>query len=423
MKKKLEAELISIAHRILKIHNRQDIIQLQKEALNLYEKLSILRFYEENFEPKRPTIGKVELEQAIEAKPEITLEQTISIENVEEKSQTESKVNLPVKDLIENKDVIEINSQSNENAFETINKNNVDNSETTNSENQKAEQLEKSTFTEENNSDLEDVLVSYEELEANGLVENPSEPLSITVLEEIEDEIIIEKPKKEKKVKKTVTSITDEIIETEASISETTIEEITPVAEEVLEAKIPMDVPVQEPDLFNFTNDLFSGLDDTYSSATKNNNSIQSTFENLIGQTYQEPVFVKAEDLNNSIEEIKEEKTKKAKREKKSKDVIETSIVDDAFSTLKANTEGKSVSEMFNNSITLGLNDRIAFQMHLFNDSDKDLNRVVSQLNTMNNITEALNFINQMVKPDYNNWKGKEEFENRFMALVEKRFS
>jgi len=27
-----------------------------------------------------------------------------------------------------------------------------------------------------------------------------------------------------------------------------------------------------------------------------------------------------------------------------------------------------------------------------------------------------------MVKPDHNNWEGKEEYEERFMALIEKKF-
>jgi hypothetical protein len=32
-------------------------------------------------------------------------------------------------------------------------------------------------------------------------------------------------------------------------------------------------------------------------------------------------------------------------------------------------------------------------------------------------------FIDNMVKPDYNQWAGKEEYETRFLALIERRFS
>ena len=50
MKKRVSAELISIAHRILKLKNHSETLQLQQEAKNLYDQLTILRFYEENFE-------------------------------------------------------------------------------------------------------------------------------------------------------------------------------------------------------------------------------------------------------------------------------------------------------------------------------------------------------------------------------------
>ena len=36
---------------------------------------------------------------------------------------------------------------------------------------------------------------------------------------------------------------------------------------------------------------------------------------------------------------------------------------------------------------------------------------------------EAKAFVDDFVKPDYNNWEGAEEFETRFMEIVEKKFS
>jgi hypothetical protein len=83
----------------------------------------------------------------------------------------------------------------------------------------------------------------------------------------------------------------------------------------------------------------------------------------------------------------------------------------------------KSLNDMAGGKvISLGLNDRIAFEKNLFGGSGEDLNRVLSQLNTFNSLSEARNFIDDLVKPDYNNWKNKEEYEERFMAIVEKRF-
>jgi hypothetical protein len=64
----------------------------------------------------------------------------------------------------------------------------------------------------------------------------------------------------------------------------------------------------------------------------------------------------------------------------------------------------------------------MGLQGQLFGGSSDDLNRVVSQLNTLNSYQEAQDFIADLVKPDYNNWAGKEEYEERFMAIVEKKF-
>jgi len=57
MKKKLESELVSIAHRILKLKGREDVDRMYEEVSKLYEKLSVLKFAQENFEDDMPTIG------------------------------------------------------------------------------------------------------------------------------------------------------------------------------------------------------------------------------------------------------------------------------------------------------------------------------------------------------------------------------
>ncbi len=73
--------------------------------------------------------------------------------------------------------------------------------------------------------------------------------------------------------------------------------------------------------------------------------------------------------------------------------------------------------------ITVGLNDRLAFVKHLFNDSTEDFNRVISQLNTIETHDRSVAFIENMVKPEYGQWKGKEEYASRFMAFIQRRFS
>ncbi len=83
----------------------------------------------------------------------------------------------------------------------------------------------------------------------------------------------------------------------------------------------------------------------------------------------------------------------------------------------------KSLNDKLNKDIKLDLNDRLVFLKHLFNDSAEDLNRVLSQLNTIDSEERSVAFIVNMVKPDYNNWIGKELYEARFMALIQRKFS
>ena len=85
--------------------------------------------------------------------------------------------------------------------------------------------------------------------------------------------------------------------------------------------------------------------------------------------------------------------------------------------------EKKSLNDTFKSGLNIGLNDKLAFIKHLFNGSAEDYNRVLSQLNTSSDLTEATYLIRNVVKPDYNNWEGKEDYEARFMQIIEDRFN
>lgn len=74
-------------------------------------------------------------------------------------------------------------------------------------------------------------------------------------------------------------------------------------------------------------------------------------------------------------------------------------------------------------SFNIGLNDRHAFVKHLFEGNASDFERVLSQLKTASSFKEASNFISSIVKPDYNNWQGKEEYEERFMQIIESKYN
>lgn len=81
-----------------------------------------------------------------------------------------------------------------------------------------------------------------------------------------------------------------------------------------------------------------------------------------------------------------------------------------------------SVNDRANNGpLKLGLNDKIAFVKHLFNGSQEDLQRVLNQLNTMSSLEEVHEFLGA-VKGDYNQWEGKEEYEERLVEMLSARF-
>jgi len=76
---------------------------------------------------------------------------------------------------------------------------------------------------------------------------------------------------------------------------------------------------------------------------------------------------------------------------------------------------------LLKSGISVDLNDRIAFVKHLFEGSQEDFNRVLSQLNTFENEEDSKNFILNQVKLDYS-WEGKEDYEERLLLLIERKF-
>ena len=85
--------------------------------------------------------------------------------------------------------------------------------------------------------------------------------------------------------------------------------------------------------------------------------------------------------------------------------------------------EKKSLNDrLAGNMLKFGLNDRIGFVKDLFDGSQEDFNRVVSQLNTLGNLNEAMEFIHTHISREYG-WDQKEETAARFIAAVEQKFS
>ena len=305
MKKRLEADLISIAHRILQLKNKSDINQLYLETQKLYEKLAVLRFVDEHFGDSKPTIGQAEIEAKIETAFE-------AIENEEPVAITIEEIEIPEietsPELILEEEQVEIT------------------------------ELEEPVFEEE--EDLETLEDEIEEEVEEEEIEAPFIPAFELEKEEEEEEQIVE------------------------------------------------EAPKQE--------------------------AVQISFEDLIGGDFSDDLFVKVE--STAFETPKDEKVET---------VLETVAFDlDEIELHEEVEESKSVTlnEKLAKGINIDLNDRIAFTKHLFGNDPEDYNRVLNQLITFNTFYETRDFIRDMVKPDYNNWEGKEEYEERFMEIIEKKF-
>lgn len=299
MKKKLEGELISIAHRVLKLKNRSQTIQLQEEAKKLYEQLTILRFYEENIELVEKEIDAEKFEQVLGA-----LDVNLNSE--------------PEVDTLETKDIV-------------------------------------AEFAEE----MEEPIADFEE---------------------------------------TVEAIVEEVEEEE-------IQEETPVAEvkEVTEQVQPQVALFDDVFAASYKDIDFVKVEDVPAEVEK---VAETTFEKV--EEVVEPV---AEEVVEQVEEIKEE-------------VKEEIVIQKTPEVVFEEPRTISLNDRLNKGgINIGLNDRIAFEKKLFNGSTDDYNRVLSQLNTFDSFEEAKGFIEDFVKPDYDNWNGKEEFETRFLEFVEKKFN
>jgi hypothetical protein len=243
MKKKLEADLISIAHRVLKLKGREDVVKMHAEAGALFEKLSVLKFANENFEGDLPTIGS----------------------DSSFFGMLDTAFNNKVSDNIELEDKIYVN---------------------------------------------------LDEHEDDGIYE--------PVMEKIKD-IVAQMPQESQQV------------------------------------------------------------DDMVATVVGDKDTPKIHLEDITAGFVEMPVFEPVDQANENLRKSLNDKLK-------------------------------------NGGLSIGLNDKLAFIKHLFNGEIENYDRVLSQLNTTSTYQEASHLLKDIVKPDYNNWEGKEEFEARFLHIVERKF-
>ncbi len=372
MKKKLEAELISIAHRILKIKNKSDIDQLHHEAGLLYEKLSVLRFVEANFSEVKPTIGRAEAQEILET----------AFDNPPE---VETETPEPAAEPKPQPDV--------------INKENVE--------------------AEPDQPEAADVVHDIPEETDQPTAQEEPEPVSEPAAEEQNDVAVepAEENTEAPSAQGQPEEAAAELVQEQEAAAEPTAER---TEEQTSEPEAEMPAPADE-ELFKPAFEWAFDPKEEQKTETPNQEKPiggQIAFDELLGKGYTDPVFVKPEDL---------EREKQGASPDIFKDPIPITRTADKVPVFKMNNEiaDKTISlnDRLSKGITVGLNDRIAFVKHLFGNSNEDYNRVLSQLITFDTFAEAQDFIDNMVKPDYNNWDGKDEYAQRFMEVVEKKFT
>ena len=82
----------------------------------------------------------------------------------------------------------------------------------------------------------------------------------------------------------------------------------------------------------------------------------------------------------------------------------------------------KSLNDKFSEGLQIDLNDRLAFIKHLFDKKPNDYQCAISQIATQQTWGDAQKFILEMIKPDYDHWEGKEQYESRFLKIIENNF-
>jgi hypothetical protein len=85
--------------------------------------------------------------------------------------------------------------------------------------------------------------------------------------------------------------------------------------------------------------------------------------------------------------------------------------------------EKANINDLFSKTISIDKNDRLSFIKHLFDNNTASYERVISQVITFESWEEVTVFLNQMVKPEYNSWKDKEEVEERFLTILKNNFT
>jgi len=376
MHKKLEAELMSLAHQILQMKDKDDAAKLRDKAKEVYEKLSVLTFIDDYFlttpnakENKEELISKIENANLKEEKNTI-------VEKISEK------------------------------IIEPIKK-------------QPKEIVKKVTKAE--------IKESSKKQEKNITVESKQKKVAKKTDEVKEDSKKLEKQTTEA-IKSEATKIIKKIHEQKATSIRKKLTEYElkrKTLEEELKDSIPADVAAN---MFEKAKkqDIPKEMNILDKKITSNKRNIVKPEVNITkNQNIPKEMNILDKKITSKEKAIAKPKVNIAAKQKikaKPKVNIATKQLIKPKAKPKQVTKTSLNDKLFQQRLQVGLNDRIAFVKHLFNFSQEEFNTVLAQINTLKTEAEAKNYLINTVKPKYD-WSDKDEYVERLNVLIERKYA
>jgi hypothetical protein len=235
---------------------------------------------------------------------------------------------------------------------------------------------------------------------------------SILKMKNKKDVFALKQKSKEIYEKLSMLAFVEEYVNTTPNLKESKEELIEKVAQGFVSKDISIFEEVTSNEVVEDGEKIVYDLADTPKEESEMEEILEQPFDEL------EEIIFSENETEHINEVIKIEVNKTKSLEEELQDIISVDVMADLFE----NAQPKSLNDKLVNNIQIGLNDRIIFVKNLFNNQQEDYNRVISQLNTFKSEKEAKQFINKMIKPDYN-WSEHEELEKRFLEIIERKFA
>jgi hypothetical protein len=283
--------------------------------------------------------------------------------------------------------------------------------------------IEESVITEEKPYEIEKEDVEEEAPTPKDLTEKDNDDSTARLIDEIIDSPIktdaapvnerksffsfriMEEDSYEEEDKSTHTADDDLIVEEETIIEESVITEEKPdveekeetaeenIIEDTIEAGVEEEVAIEEEPIQE------AAIDDVVEETDATDE------KNTEAEIEEEPI----DDIKEDVEETTQEATM---------------TINEALAQNSSSSGKISINEMLaSKNIAISLNDRLAFINNLFDGEVEDFENTIRYIFSQKEVDVVIEYITEIIKPYYNNWIEKEEYEKRFMEIILKYFA